>query len=77
MFGLLKQISGQDKSAMNTPALSSSFKPRPHSVAYNEMGVSPSSMRLSPSCRFSEHRENYSQGDAHLQDIIPFTKLII
>ncbi|CDP11518.1 unnamed protein product [Coffea canephora] len=54
-------ISGQDKPSMNLPTVSSSHKPRPHPVAYNEMGVSPNSMRLSTSCRFQDHQVNYSQ----------------
>ncbi|XP_071925547.1 uncharacterized protein [Coffea arabica] len=31
-------ISGQDKPSMNLPTVSSSHKPRPHPVAYNETG---------------------------------------
>ncbi|XP_027095180.2 uncharacterized protein [Coffea arabica] len=54
-------ISGQDRPSMNLPMVSSSHKPRPHPVAYNEMGVSPNSMRLSTSCRFQDHQVNYSQ----------------
>ncbi|XP_071924930.1 uncharacterized protein [Coffea arabica] len=54
-------ISGQDKPSMNLPTVSSSHKPRPHPVAYNETGVSPDSMRLSTSCRFQDHQVNYSQ----------------
>lgn len=54
-------ISGQDKPSMNSPMVNSCHKPRPHPVAYNEMGVSPNSMRLSTPCRFQKDQVNYSQ----------------
>ncbi|KAL3513295.1 hypothetical protein ACH5RR_026012 [Cinchona calisaya] len=54
-------ISGQDKHSMNSPMVSSSYKPRSHPVANSDMGVSPNSLRLSTPCRFQEHRVNYSK----------------
>ncbi|KAI3464256.1 hypothetical protein Pfo_020919 [Paulownia fortunei] len=59
-------ISGQDKSSASlpiatTPTVSSSLKPRPYHVPYNNTEFPSQSPRLSASCRFSEHKINHAQ----------------
>ncbi|KAK4413450.1 Splicing factor 3B subunit [Sesamum alatum] len=69
-------ISGQDKSSLRpdkssvsvpivsvpTPTGSTSLKPRPSNVPYNNSTeFSSQSPRLSTSCRFSKHKLNYAQ----------------
>uniref|UniRef100_A0A5B7BSY7 Putative RNA recognition motif-containing protein n=1 Tax=Davidia involucrata TaxID=16924 RepID=A0A5B7BSY7_DAVIN len=59
-------ISGQDKPSLNlptatTPALNSSLRPRPHPVPFDNLEVSPHSMRLSTPCRVLAHQINYAQ----------------
>ncbi|XP_009620259.1 uncharacterized protein LOC107806640 isoform X1 [Nicotiana tabacum] len=60
-------ISGQDKPSNNSsiatppPTLNIPSRPRPLHVPYNDKEISPNSVRLSTSCRFSEHQTNFTQ----------------
>ncbi|KAK4341268.1 hypothetical protein RND71_039769 [Anisodus tanguticus] len=59
-------ISGKDKPSNNSsmatpPTLNIPSRPRPHPVPYNDKEISPNSVRLSNSCRFSEHQTSYTQ----------------
>ncbi|KAK6116719.1 hypothetical protein DH2020_049539 [Rehmannia glutinosa] len=59
-------ISGQDKSSASlpnatTPTVSSSLRPRPYHVPYDNKEFSSQSPRISASCRFSENKINYAQ----------------
>ncbi|XP_060175581.1 spliceosome-associated protein 49-like isoform X4 [Lycium barbarum] len=60
-------ISGQDKPSNNSPmaippTLNIPSRPRPHPVPYNDKEISPNSVRLSTSCRFSEQQTSHTQG---------------
>ncbi|XP_059297345.1 uncharacterized protein LOC132050222 isoform X1 [Lycium ferocissimum] len=59
-------ISGQDKPSNNSPmailpTLNIPSRPRPHPVPYNDKEISPNSVRLSTSCRFSEQQTSHTQ----------------
>ncbi|PIN11623.1 hypothetical protein CDL12_15779 [Handroanthus impetiginosus] len=59
-------ISGQDKSSFSspigtTPTVSSSLKPRPYHVPYNNTDFPSQSPRLSTSWDFQDHKINHAQ----------------
>lgn len=54
-------FSGQDKSSSSTSAVKSTFNARSQPVPFNDMGLSPHSMRSPPSFNSSAQQANYAQ----------------